>query len=61
MQEVDKTLWYLFILSAMLIGVAYFTGLTSDLGSVFSGANMLGLTFTGRNQAGTFSAYPKAQ
>lgn len=58
MGEIDKTLWYLFILSLVLIGVAYYTGLKSDAGAFASAINKLGLTFTGRNSQGTFSAYP---
>lgn len=58
MGEIDKTLWYLFILSLVLIGVAYYTGLKSDVGAFSSAINNLGLTFTGRNSQGQFAAYP---
>jgi hypothetical protein len=50
---------YLFWLALILIAVAYFTGSTGLLKTIFSGVNQLGLTFTGRTQSGTFAAYPK--
>jgi len=58
MDEFDRTLRYLFILSLVLIAVAYYVGTTGVLGSLFSGVNSLGLTFTGRNAQGAFAKYP---
>lgn len=58
MDEYDRTLRYLFILALVLIGVAYYVGSTNVLGSLFSGVNTLGLTFTGRDSKGNFAAYP---
>lgn len=59
MPEIDKTLWYLFVLSFLLIAVAYFTGLSTDVKALGGVANTLGNTFTGRNASGQFAAYPK--
>ena len=58
MDEYDRTLRYLFILALVLIAVAYWVGSTNVLGSLFSGVNTLGLTFTGRNNQGNFAPYP---
>ncbi len=60
MPEYERTIKYLFILALVLIGVAYWVGSTGLLGTVFSGVNTLGLTFTGRNSKGAFAAYPQA-
>jgi hypothetical protein len=54
-----KTIGYLFALGVLLILVAYYVGSTSVLGTIFSGANTLDLTATGRKSDGTFPAYPK--
>lgn len=58
MEEYDRTLRYLFILALVLIAVAYWAGTTGVLGTVLSGINTLGLTFTGRDSKGQFAAYP---
>lgn len=50
---------YLFILALILIVVAYFTGSTGVLNSIFSGIGNVGNTFTGRDTQGNFAAYPK--
>jgi hypothetical protein len=54
----DKTIQYLFILALVLILVAYFAGANKLGQTAFAGINNLGLTFTGRNSQGAFSAYP---
>lgn len=57
MEEVDKALGMLFALSVILIFVAYYVGVVSDV-KVFGGAlNTLLLTATGRNSAGQFAGY----
>mgnify|MGYP001585148408 CR=1 FL=1 len=58
MDEVSRTVNYLFILAALLIVVAYWAGSNKILTTVFSGANTLDLTATGRNAQGVFAAYP---
>ncbi len=54
----DKALTYIFILSLVLIGVAYYVGLSTDAQAFIAGLNTLGLTFSGRNQQGQFAGYP---
>lgn len=58
MDEVDRTIRYLFILALVLILVAYWAGANQLAGTTLSGINTLGLTFTGRNTQGQFAAYP---
>jgi ABC-type proline/glycine betaine transport system permease subunit len=59
METADRTMRYLFILALVLILVAYYVGANSLGGTLFSGINTLGLTFTGRNSSGQFAGYPK--
>ena len=54
----DKLITYLFFLSLALVALAYYTGLKTDAGALFSGANGLVQTVTGRNSSGAFAAYP---
>lgn len=54
----DTILRYAFILALVLIAVAYFAGLTSDVNVVGSNANTLIKTLTGRNAQGQFAGYP---
>lgn len=49
---------YLFILALVLIGVAYYAGLSTDATAVGNQVNQLLKTGTGRNSAGNFAAYP---
>jgi hypothetical protein len=58
MDEVDRTIRYLFILGLVLILVAYWAGSQKVLQTVFTGANQLDLTATGRTASGTFAGYP---
>lgn len=58
MQEIDRTIRYMFILAFLLIVVAYWAGANKVLGALFSGVNMLDLTVTGRKADGSFAAYP---
>lgn len=53
-----KLILYIFILSLVLIGVAYYAGVQTDASS-FSQALNSGLqTVTGRNSNNQFAAYP---
>lgn len=56
----DRTIYYVFVLSLVLIALAYYTGLKSDLGAISSAVNSLILYVTGRNSKGNFAGYPKA-
>jgi hypothetical protein len=58
MQEVDRAMFYIFVLSLILVSVAYYVGSTSVLNSLGTNIGSLILTSTGRNSSGTFSAYP---
>jgi len=58
MDELSRTMRYLFILALVLLVLAYYAGAKQVGATFFSGVNQLGLTFTGRNQAGQFAAYP---
>jgi hypothetical protein len=58
MDTLNRTVSYLFILSLVLIVVAYWAGSNAVLGTIFSGANTVGLTYTGRDSSGKFAAYP---
>lgn len=49
---------YLFILALVLIGVAYYAGLSTDATAVGGQVNSLLKTSTGRNAQGAFAAYP---
>lgn len=53
-----KSEWYGFLLLAMLIGVAYFVGLATDINSVTAGLVKIAYAFSGRNAQGNFAAYP---
>jgi len=58
MDTLNRTISYLFILSLILIVVAYWAGSNAVLGTIFGGVNTLDLTATGRNAQGQFAAYP---
>ena len=55
----EKTIQYLFILSLVLIVVAYYVGTTNILSTGGSVINQLGNTFTGRNNQGAFAGYAR--
>ena len=59
MNTLERTVLYLFILSLVLILVAYWAGSKALFETLFAGANQLGNTYTGRNAQGQFAAYPK--
>jgi hypothetical protein len=58
MDTLSRTISYLFILSLVLIVVAYWAGSNAVIGTLFSGTNTIGQTFTGRDSTGKFAAYP---
>jgi hypothetical protein len=58
MDEFDKALWYIFVLSLALILVAYYAGSKAVGSTLFTGLNNTILTATGRNSQGNFAAYP---
>lgn len=57
-ESVDSAIRYIFVLSLILVIVAYFTGATGILKSIFGGANTLILSSTGRDSSGKFAGYP---
>lgn len=54
----SRTVFYLFVLSILLIVLGYYAGANKLAGTLFGGVNTLGLTFTGRDSSGNFAAYP---
>lgn len=55
----DSTIRYIFLLSALLIIVAYFVGAATETNSLASGLTKLTMAVTGRNPAtGNFANYP---
>lgn len=56
--EVGRALTIFAALAFVLILVAYWAGSVQVGKTLFSGVNMLGLTFTGRDQQGKFAPYP---
>jgi hypothetical protein len=58
MDTLNRTVSYLFILSLILIVVAYWAGSNAVLSTIFSGVNTIGNTYTGRDSNGKFAAYP---
>ena len=58
MPEVQRGITYLFVLALAIVFLAYYAGANKLFGTGIAGLNTLGLTFTGRNAAGEFAAYP---
>ncbi len=58
MDTINKAVFYLFVLAFLLVAVAYWAGTTGILSTIFAGVNSVGNTYTGRNPAGVFAAYP---
>lgn len=59
MSTVDKLLWYMFVLSALLIAAVYFIGVSTDAGAVKDLLVGIFNTVTGRPAAGgAFGGYP---
>ncbi len=53
-----KSEWYGFLLLALLIGVAYFVGLATDINAFSAGLVRVAYAFSGRNAQGNFAGYP---
>lgn len=58
MSDGTRFVWALVGLAALLVGVAYYAGLSTDIKSVSAAANSLAQTVTGRNSSNQFAAYP---
>lgn len=58
MDEFDKALFYIFVLSLVLVAVAYYAGSQAVGSTLFSGLQNTILTSTGRNSQGNFASYP---
>ena len=58
MDEIDRTIRYLFILSVLLIFLAYWAGANQLFKTGGAVLNQVGLTYTGRDSSGRFAAYP---
>lgn len=58
MDSVNVTITDIFIVSILLVIVAYFAGFASDVRTVSAATNSLILTATGRNAQGNFASYP---
>lgn len=56
--ELDRTLLYIFLLTALLIAVVWYVGLSTDSATFFSGTKGLVQTLTGQNAQGQFGSYP---
>lgn len=56
----DRALFYIFVLSLVLIALAYYVGLTSDVPKVANAIRSLLYSVTGRNNHGNFAGYPAA-
>ena len=54
----DSTIRYIFLLSALLIVVAYFVGAATETNSLAAGVTKLVYAVTGRDTSGKFAAYP---
>jgi hypothetical protein len=55
----NATIRYIFLLMALLIAVAYFVGLSTDLNSFINGLVKLWYVGTGRSPStGAFASYP---
>jgi len=53
-------LYYVFILSLVLVALAYYTGLQTDASALKSAFVSILYAVTGRNASGNFAGYPKA-
>lgn len=59
MDELDKALFYIFVLSMILVAVAYYAGTTSVLKQIGTSVGSLIMTATGRTSSGQFANYPQ--
>lgn len=58
MGTINTALLYLFLMSLLLVALAYYTGLVSDAGAVKDALVGILYAATGRNSSGQFQAYP---
>lgn len=58
MSEVDSAIRYIFVLSLILIIVAYYVGSQNVLSTLGTATTGLLYTATGRTSQGTFTPYP---
>lgn len=56
----ERALYYIFILSLVLVALAYYTGLQTDAAALKSAFVSILYAVTGRNSSGNFAGYPKA-
>jgi hypothetical protein len=56
----DRALYYVFILSLVLVALAYYTGLQTDAGALKDAFVSILYAITGRTSSGSFAGYPKA-
>ena len=56
----EKALWYIFILSLVLIALAYYVGVQTDAPALANAIQQIVYAVTGRNSSGSFAGYPKA-
>lgn len=58
MNTINQILWYLFVLSLVLVIVAYYVGFQTDVTTLSGAISNLFQLATGRNAQGVFAAYP---
>lgn len=58
MDTLDVTIRDVFVVTVILVILAFFAGFTTDAKTAFAGVNTLLLTASGRNQQGNFVSYP---
>ena len=56
----QKALFYIFILSLVLVGLAYYVGVQTDAPALKDAIVGIIYGVTGRNSQGNFAGYPKA-
>lgn len=59
MDTVDKALTWIFVISLVLVLVAYYVGTQSTVSSFSAAINSFLQTLTGRDSTGAFAGYPK--
>lgn len=58
MSDGSKLVWALVGLAALLVGVAYYAGLSTDVKTISAATNSFAQVVTGRNSNNQFAAYP---
>lgn len=56
----EKALFYIFVLSLVLIGLAYYVGVQTDAPALANAIQSIVYAVTGRTSSGSFAGYPKA-